>query len=73
MIVSAYLSKVKIEELLRELGSHHKVIGYTIDDIKGINPLICMDRILLESDYKPSVEPQRRLNPNVVEVAKKRC
>ena len=30
-----------------------------------------MHRILLENNYKPSIESQRRLNPNVKEVVKK--
>ena len=50
---------------------HRKVIGYTIDDIKGINPSFCMHRILMEVDHKPSIDHQRRLNPNMKEVVKK--
>jgi len=30
-----------------------------------------MHRILLEEDYKPSIEHQRRLNPNMKEVVNK--
>ncbi|KAC9709418.1 hypothetical protein E3N88_45354 [Mikania micrantha] len=40
-------------------------------DIKGIHPSFCTHRILMEEDYKPVVQPQRRLNPNMSEVAKK--
>ncbi|KAM2032529.1 hypothetical protein ACFX1T_014533 [Malus domestica] len=45
-------------------------IGWSIADIKGISPSICMHRILLEDNYKPSVEHQRRLNPNMKEVVR---
>lgn len=51
VIRNANLSKIKTKKLLREHRSHSEVIGYTIDDIRGINPSICMNRILLESDY----------------------
>ena len=40
-------------------------------DIKGINPSICMHKILLNNRYNNSVEQQRRLNPIVKEVVKK--
>ena len=32
---------------------------------------LCMHRILLEEDYKPSIKHQRRLNPNMKEIVKK--
>ena len=32
---------------------------------------MCMHRILMEDDHKPSMEHQRRLNPNMKEVIKK--
>ncbi|KEH26708.1 hypothetical protein MTR_6g471360 [Medicago truncatula] len=70
VIVNASLDEVETEKLLYVLKKYPKAIGYTIDDIKGINPLLCMHRILLEEDYKPSIEHQRRLNPNMKEVVK---
>ena len=71
VIVNASLNEVETEKLLYVLKKYPKAIGYTIDDIKGINPSLCMHRILLEEDYKPSIEHQRRLNPNMKEVVKK--
>ncbi|CAA7032048.1 unnamed protein product [Microthlaspi erraticum] len=59
---------------LRASGMHfwyRKAIGYTLDDIKGISPDLCIHRIHLEDESKPSIEPQRRLNPNLKEVVKK--
>ena len=43
-------------------------IGWSLADIKGIRPSMCMHRILLEDNSKPSVEAQRRLNPTMKEV-----
>jgi len=71
VILNASLNEGETEKLLYVLKKYPKAIGYTIDDIKGINPSLCMHRILLEEDYKPSVEHQRRLNPNMKEVVKK--
>jgi len=63
--------RMKQKKLLSVLKKHPKAIGYTTDDIKGLNPSLCMHRILLKEDYKPSIEHQRRLNPNMKEVVKK--
>lgn len=71
VIISADLNKLETEKLLRALRMHSKVIGYTIEDLKGINPSFCMHRILMEPDHKPSIDHQRRLNPNMKEVVKK--
>ncbi|XP_071902737.1 uncharacterized protein [Coffea arabica] len=57
-------------KLLRVLRKRKKAIGWTISDIKGISPSICMHRILLEDNCKPVVETQRRLNPNMKEVVR---
>ena len=53
------------------LRTHKTTIGWTIEDIKGINPLIFTHRIHVEEDVKPSRQPQRRLNPIMKEVVKK--
>ena len=71
VIVNASLNEGETEILLKILKKCPKAIGYTIEDIKGINLSLCMHRILLEEDYKPSIEHQRRLNPNMEEVVKK--
>jgi hypothetical protein len=71
VIINANLSELETHSLLAELRVHRKAIGYTIDDIKGISPSVCMHRILMEDDHKPSIESQRRLNPNLKDVVKK--
>jgi hypothetical protein len=42
-----------------------------VGDLKGIDPSICMHRIHLEDNVKPSREAKRRLNPNMKEVVMK--
>ncbi|KEH22352.1 transmembrane protein, putative [Medicago truncatula] len=45
VIVNASLDEVETEKLLYVLKKYPKAIGYTIDDIKGINSSLCMHRI----------------------------
>ena len=71
VIVNASLNQDQTSQLLQILRMHRKAIGYTIDDLKGINPSICMHRILMEEGHKPTIEAQRRLNPNLREVVRK--
>jgi len=72
VFVNASLDEGETKKLLSVLKKYPKAIVYTIDDIKGLNPSLCMHRILLEEDYKSSIEHQRRLNPSMKEVVKKR-
>nr|GEV48667.1 reverse transcriptase domain-containing protein [Tanacetum cinerariifolium] len=67
---------------LKELPSHleyafledsHKLpaIAWKISDIKGIDPRFCTHKILMNDDYKPAVQSQRRVNPKIHDVIKK--
>nr|GEU54474.1 reverse transcriptase domain-containing protein [Tanacetum cinerariifolium] len=38
---------------------------------RGINPEFCTHKILIEEDYKPAVQHQRRVNPKIHNVIKK--
>ena len=60
-----------VDALCDELLSHKNAIGYSINDLKGIRPNICMHKIRLEDNAKPSIEHQRRLNPTLKEVVRK--
>ncbi|XP_071912445.1 uncharacterized protein [Coffea arabica] len=71
MIISSALSKTQEEKLIRVLKEHKEAIGWTIADIKGISPAVCMHRIRLEENAKPVRQAQRRLNPLMMEVVKK--
>ncbi|XP_038679454.1 uncharacterized protein LOC119980732 [Tripterygium wilfordii] len=58
------------EKLLRVLREYKSAIGWTIADIRGISPSVCMHRILMEDGTKATREGQRRLNPNMKEVVR---
>lgn len=47
------------------------MLAWSVADIKGIDSTFCTHKILMEEDYKPTVQPQRRVNPNIKEVVKK--
>nr|GEW07541.1 DNA-directed DNA polymerase [Tanacetum cinerariifolium] len=59
------------EALLKVLKSHKRAIAWKITDIKGIDPRFCSHKILIEGDYKPAVQSQRRVKPKIHEVIKK--
>nr|GEW63676.1 reverse transcriptase domain-containing protein [Tanacetum cinerariifolium] len=42
-----------------------------LSNIKGIDPRFCAHKILMEDDYKPAVQSQRRVNPKIHDVIKK--
>ncbi|GJS87524.1 reverse transcriptase domain-containing protein [Tanacetum coccineum] len=57
--------------LLEVLQNHKGAIAWSIADIKGIDSPFCTHKILMEDEFKPSVQPQRQVNPNIKEVVKK--
>ena len=63
VIISSSLSNMEEEKLLKILKEHKEAIGWSLTDIKGIRPSMCMHRILLEEESKSTVDAQRRLNP----------
>ncbi|CAN6711729.1 unnamed protein product [Malus baccata var. baccata] len=71
VIVSSSLTAIEEEKLIRVLKEHKTAIGWTLADIRGISPTMCMHRILLEEGAKPTREAQRRLNPPMMDVVKK--
>ena len=71
VIISARLSDAEEQKLLKILKNYQESIIWSIDELKGISPSICMHKILLGDNAKPSVEYQRRLNPVMKEVVRK--
>ena len=69
--ISARLSDAEDQKLLKILKNYQESISWSIYELKGISPSICMHKILLEENEKPSVEHQRRLNPIMKEVVRK--
>ncbi|KAL5573927.1 hypothetical protein UlMin_023524 [Ulmus minor] len=72
VIISALLTKEQEVQLLKVLKKFKKAIGWTLADIKGISPSFCLHKILLEDNENGSIEAQRRLNPIMKEVVKKK-
>jgi len=60
VIVNANLNAAQVDSFLRVLRKHRKAIGYTLDDLKGIHPSLCMHQILIKDYHKLSIECQRR-------------
>ena len=56
VIISASLTEIDEDKLLRVLRDNKNALGCPLADLKGIRPSGCMHRILLEDGYKPSVE-----------------
>jgi hypothetical protein len=50
-IISANLSSLQEEKLLRILRQHKGAIGWSIEDLKGISPTFCMHKILMEDNH----------------------
>ena len=71
VIISASLTATEEYKLLRVLRDHKNALGWSLADLKGIRPSMCMNRILLKDSHKPLVEAQRRLNLTMKEVVRK--
>ncbi|GJT51863.1 putative nucleotidyltransferase, ribonuclease H [Tanacetum coccineum] len=69
-IISSLLSDQEKRSLLEVLTKHKKALSWKISDIKGISPSFCTHKILMEEKSKPTVHPQRRLNPKVQDIVK---
>ena len=48
---------------MKVLKENKRAIGWSILDLKRMNPLICTHQIYLEENEKPMRQPQIRLNP----------
>jgi len=48
IIISSLLSCDQEEEFIRVLSDHKGAIGWSVADLKGISPTVCMHRIQLE-------------------------
>ena len=68
VIISVSLTEAEEQKLLVILRKYKEAIAWSIDDLKGINPSICIHKILLEDNAKTFIEHQRRLNPVMKEV-----
>ena len=71
VIIAADLIIEKEHKLIGILRKYKEVIAWSVEDLKGISPSICMHKIILEENKKTSIEYQRRLNPVMKEVVRK--
>nr|GEY49323.1 reverse transcriptase domain-containing protein [Tanacetum cinerariifolium] len=71
VIISKDLSVNEKSTLIDVLKSRKKAIAWKLIDIRGIDPEFCSHKILLEEDFSPKVQSQRRGNPKIHDVIKK--
>nr|GEU29505.1 reverse transcriptase [Tanacetum cinerariifolium] len=65
VIIAKDLSVEENAALITVLKSHKRAIAWKLSDIKGINREFCNHKILLEEDFTPAVQHQRRVNPKI--------
>nr|GEU28852.1 DNA-directed DNA polymerase [Tanacetum cinerariifolium] len=71
VIIAKDLSVDEKTTLIKVLKSRKQAIAWKLTDIKGIDLEFCSHKILLEEDYEPKVQSQRRVNPKIHDVIKK--
>ncbi|GKB76999.1 hypothetical protein Tco_0943894, partial [Tanacetum coccineum] len=71
VIIAKDLSLEEKAALIKVLKSRKRAIAWKLSDIKGINPEFCTHKILMEDDYKPAIQHQRRVNPKIHNVIKR--
>nr|GEW47649.1 hypothetical protein [Tanacetum cinerariifolium] len=70
VIIAKDLSVEEKIALITVLTSHKRAIAWKLSDIKGIDPEFCTHKILMEEDFEPAVQHQRRVNPKIHDVIK---
>ncbi|GJW31018.1 reverse transcriptase domain-containing protein [Tanacetum coccineum] len=71
LILDAFTYQEEKTSLINVLKNQKQAIAWKLSDIRGIDPEFCSHKILLEDDYEPSVQHQRRVNPKIHDVIKK--
>ncbi|RDY10530.1 hypothetical protein CR513_04931, partial [Mucuna pruriens] len=71
VIIASNLHQEQEEKLLQVFKQHKKAIGWKLSNLPGINPSICMHKILMEEEARLVRQQQRRLNPTILDVVKK--
>nr|GEW42280.1 reverse transcriptase domain-containing protein [Tanacetum cinerariifolium] len=70
VIIAKDLSVEEKTALITVLKSHRRAIAWKLSDIQGINPEFCTHKILMEEDFTPAVQHQRKVNPKIHDVIK---
>nr|GEX04973.1 reverse transcriptase domain-containing protein [Tanacetum cinerariifolium] len=63
VIIAKYLKDEEKTALIKVLKSHKQALAWQLSDIKGIDPKFYTHKILMEDNFKPAVQHQRRVNP----------
>nr|GEZ11427.1 reverse transcriptase domain-containing protein [Tanacetum cinerariifolium] len=71
VIIAKDLNVNKKTALINVFKSRKKAIAWKLIDIKDIDPKFCSHKILLEEDFSPKVQSQRRVNLKIHDVIKK--
>ena len=61
VIISSKLNMKQEEQLLEVLRKNKEAIGWTLMDLKGLDPSLCTHRIFLEDESRPVREAQRHI------------
>nr|GEW37677.1 reverse transcriptase domain-containing protein [Tanacetum cinerariifolium] len=67
VIIAKDLREEEKDQLIKVLRSHKRATAWKISNIKGIDPDFCTDKILMEDDFKPAVQHQKRCHFTVRE------
>nr|GEX26916.1 reverse transcriptase domain-containing protein [Tanacetum cinerariifolium] len=70
VIIIKDLSVEEKTALITVLKSHKRAIACKLFDIKGIHPNFYTHKILMEEDFEPTIQHQRRVNPKIHDVIK---
>nr|GEX78324.1 reverse transcriptase domain-containing protein [Tanacetum cinerariifolium] len=70
VIIAKDLSMEEKTALITVLKSYKRAIAWKLSDIKGIAPEFCTHKILMEDDFEPVVQLQRRVNHKIHDVIK---
>ena len=71
LVIISYKLDIKQKEKLLEVSRRNEeAIGWTLTDLKRLDPSLCTHHIFLEDESRPVREAQRRLNPKVWEAVK---
>nr|GFC40714.1 reverse transcriptase domain-containing protein [Tanacetum cinerariifolium] len=70
VIIAKDLSVEEKTAFITVLKSYKRAIAWKLSDIKGIDPGLCTHKILMEEDFEPAVQHQRRVNPKIHDVIK---
>nr|GEV16820.1 reverse transcriptase domain-containing protein [Tanacetum cinerariifolium] len=70
VIIAKDLSVEEKTAFITILKSLKRAIAWKLFDIKGIDPEFCTHKILMEEDFEPAIQHQRRVNPKIHDVIK---